>query len=237
METALAQAKEQWRNGVEAELQMCSARFEPVDGADKVPTDSRGGVHGRAKCTYPEGHVYVGEYQHGIMHGQGTFNYASGGVHVGGWQHNKKHGRGKYTNAEGTFVLGFWVAGKPSGESVQFTEDRSWFSVLGFTKDRQKAWLKKDGKVAHELSLSEAAKKVEELGLSELLKWVLDPIWKDFWKEKSHEELSNCCQVCKEVSKELYIILTAKSTGIGFEMYSSLMFSLSCFYLQKKAPM
>ena len=203
MERALAQAEEQWRNGVEAELQMCSERFEPVDGADKVPTDSDGNVHGRAKCTYPDGEVYVGEYQHGqkhghgtynyadgavyvgeyqhgIMHGHGTCNYPSGNVYVGEWQHgdkhgqgtcnyasgdvyvgeyqhDKMHGRGKFTNAQGDFELGFYVHGEPSGESVLFTEDR------------QEALLVKDGKIAHELSPSEAAKKVEELGLSKLL--------------------------------------------------------------------
>ena len=160
METALAKAEEQWRNGIKAELQMCSERFEPVDVADKVPTDSIGNVHGMAKCTWPNGNVYIGEFQHGKMHGQGTCNYASGDVFVGEYQHNKMRGRGKFTNAEGDFELGFYVDGKVSGESVQFT------------KDRQKAWLVKDADGAQwqELSPSEAAKKVEELGLSELLK-------------------------------------------------------------------
>ena len=201
METALAKAEEQWRNGVEAELQMCSDRFEPVDGAKEVPTDSWGNVHGMAKCTYPDGKVYVGGYQHGLYHGQA-----------------------KYTQASGAFVLGFWQMGLPSGEAVQFS------------KDRQKARLLKDGKLVHELSQSEAAKKVEELGLSKLLSWnVLDPIWKDFGRRK----VTKRCQIVVKLSKkwaqiELYIILTAKSTGIGFENYSFLMFSLSCFYFQKR---
>ena len=215
METALAKAEEQWTNRVKVEVEMCSERYEPVDGATKVPTGSRGDVHGMAKCTYPDGAVYVGEFQHSDQHGhgkythadgavyvgefqhsqkhgQGTFTYPGGGVYIGEWQHDKRHGQGKFTWPSGNFELGFYVDGKDSGEAVQFS------------KDRKKAWLLKDGKLAHELSLSEAAKKVEELGLSELLKWVLDPIWKGFWKEKSHEELSNCCQVVKEVSLELY---------------------------------
>ena len=186
METALAKAELQWTNGIKAEVQMCVERFEPVDGADKVPTDSRGQVHGRAKCTWADGHVYVGDWQHGKKHGHGTFTWASGGVYVGEYQNDKPHGHGTYTyadgavyvgeyqhdtfhgrgklaNAEGDFELGFYVANEPSGEAVRFS------------MDRQEAWLMKDGKVAHELSQSEAAKKVEELGLSELLKWVLDP--------------------------------------------------------------
>ena len=204
METALAKAEEQWRNGIEAALQMCSERYEPVDGADKVPTDSEGRVHGMAKCTYPSGNVYVGEFQHskrhghgtftwadgrvyvgefqhsdqhghgtynyadgavyvgewqhGKFHGRGTFNHADGAVYVGEFQHSQAHGRGKYTLPDGTFELGFYVDDDYSGESVRFS------------KDRQKAWLLKDGKIAEELSQSEAAKKVEELGLSELLK-------------------------------------------------------------------
>ena len=200
METALAKAEEQWTKGVEAEVQMCSERFEPVDGADKVPTDERGHVHGRAKCTYPDGAVYIGQFQHGKMHGQG-----------------------KYTFADGAFELGFSVANDYSGEFVRFS------------KDRQKAWLLKDGKSVRELSQSEAAKKVEELALSELLSWnVLDPIWKDFGRRK----VTKSCQIVVKFAKKWaksWIILTAKSTAIGFEHYNSLMFSLSCFYLQKKA--
>ena len=174
METALAKAEEQWTNGIEAEVQMCSSRYEPVDGADKVPTDSRGNVHGMAKCTWPDGEVYIGEYQHGKKHGHGTYNYADGSVYVGEYQRSKMHGRGKYTYPNGNFELGFYVAGKDSGESVQFS------------KDRQKAWLLKDGEIAQELSPSEAAKKVEELGLLKLLdtEWVLDPIWKDFGRRR-----------------------------------------------------
>ena len=210
METALAQAEEQWTKEIKAEVQMCSERFEPVDGADKVPTDSDGNVHGVAKCTYPEGHVYVGEfqrcqkhgqgtltypdgtvyvgeYQHGVRHGRGKFTWADGHVYVGEYQHDKRHGRAKVTNAEGDFALGFYVDGKPSGESVQFS------------KDRQKARLLKDGELAHELSPSEAAKKVEELGLSKLLSWnVSDPIWKDFGRRK----VTKSCQIVVKFAKK-----------------------------------
>ena len=171
METALAKAEEQWTKGVEAEVQMCSERYEPVDGADKVPTDSRGSVHGMAKCTFPDGRVYIGEWQHGLMHGQG-----------------------KVTNAEGTFELGFFVDGRLSGEFVQFT------------KDRQEACLFIDGEFsqfAQELSPSEAAKKVEELGLSKLLKWVLDPIWKDFGRRK----VTKSCQMLSSLQRsELRVV-------------------------------
>ena len=204
METALKQAEEQWTNGVEAELQMCSERYEAVDGGKQVPTDSDGQVHGRAKVTYPDGAVYVGDFQHGKKHGKGTFTFPDGNVYVGDYQHDKLHGKGEYTWADGAvydgewqddkshgkgtftyasgavydgeyqdnkrhgkgtfiyddgnFELGFYVDGKDSGEGVKFT------------KDRQKAWLLKDGKVVRELSPSEAAKKVQELGLSGLLK-------------------------------------------------------------------
>lgn len=123
-ETALAKAEEQWTNGVAAELQMCSSRYEPVDGADKVPTNSRGNVHGMAKCTWPNGNVYVGEYQNGKKHGRGTFTWASGAVYVGQFQHDVRHGRGKFTNAKGDFSLGFYVDDKPSGEGVKFSKDR-----------------------------------------------------------------------------------------------------------------
>ena len=158
METALAQAEEQWTKEIKAEVQMCVQRFEPVDGADKVPTDSDGNVHGMAKSTFPDGKVYIGEWQHGQPHGHGTFTWADGAVYVGKYQHGRMHGRGKLTNAEsGNFELGFYVDGKRSGEFVKFS------------KDRQKAVLFKDGEFAQELSPSEAAKKVEELGLSELL--------------------------------------------------------------------
>ena len=73
---------------------------------------------------------------------RGTFTFASGAVYVGEYQDSKQHG--------GSFELSFYVADKQSGESV-------WFS-----KDRWKAWLRR------ELSPSEAARKVQELDLSEL---------------------------------------------------------------------
>ena len=75
---------------------------------------------------------------------RGTFTFASGAVYLGEYQDSKQHG--------GSFELSFYVADKQSGESV-------WFS-----KDRWKAWL------CRELSPSEAARKVQELDLSELLK-------------------------------------------------------------------
>ena len=204
METALKQAEEQWRNGVEAELQMCSELFEAVDGGEQAPTDSDGHVHGRAKCTYYDGEVYVGDFQHGKKHGKGkytyadgevyigdyqqdkphgkgtltyadgavydgewqddkrhgkgTFTFADGRVYVGDLQDDKRHGKGKYTYPSGNFELGFYVDDKDSGEGVKFT------------KDRQQAWLLKDGEEVRELSPSEAAKTVQELGLSGLLK-------------------------------------------------------------------
>ena len=181
METALVQAEEQWRNGIEAELQMCSERYEAVDGGEQVPTDSDGQVHGRAKCIFANGNVYVGDFQDGKIHGKGEFTFADGAVYDGEWQDDERHGKGtftfpdgavydgewqdgkmhgegKYTFADGNFELCFYVNDNPSGESVQFS------------KDRQKAWLLKDGEEVRELSPSEAAKKVQELGLSGLLK-------------------------------------------------------------------
>ena len=219
METALAQAEEQWRNGIEAALQMCSERYEPVDGADKVPTDSRGEVHGMAKCTFPSGDVYVGEWQHGDQHGHGTYTWpdgavyigqfqhnkrhghgtytwADGRVYVGEWQHDKMHGKGKYTYPNRNFELGFYVADKDSGEAVRFS------------KDGRKAWLLKDGEIVRELSQTEAAKKVEELGLSELLIWVLDPIWKDFGRRK----VPKSCQM-------LYYLLSCQRSELRVVLF------------------
>ena len=184
METALAQAEEQWRNGIEAELQMCSERFEPVDGADKVPTDSKQKVHGMAKCTYPNGDVYIGEFQHSKRHGHGTYTHADGAVYVGEYQHGEKHGQGKFTFPDGNFSLGFYVDGERSGEAV------------GFSKDRQEAVLFKDGEFAQVLSLSEAAKKVEELGLSELLKWGFWIKFERILEGEKSRRVVKCCIIC-----------------------------------------
>ena len=185
MEKALAQAEAQWTKEIKAEVQMCSERYEPVDGADKVPTDSEQNVHGMAKVTWPDGAVYIGEYQHGQKHGHGTYTYPDGAVYVGEYQHGEMHGKGKFTWADGDFDLGSFVAGNVPGEAVRFS------------KDRQKAWLVKDGKRAQELSRSEAVKKVEELGLSKLLKWVLDPIWKDFGRRK----VTKSCQMLSSLQR------------------------------------
>ena len=182
METALKQAEEQWRNNrVWSTVQMCSECYEAVDGGKQAPTGSDGRVHGRAKCTFPSGAVYVGEYQHGKKHGKGTFTFADGRVYVGDFQHSKLHGKGKYTFPDGRVYDGEWQDGKPHGKGKHTwangnfdlcfcVDDNPSGEGVKFTKDRQQAWLLKDGEEVRELSPSEAAKTVQELGLSELLK-------------------------------------------------------------------
>ena len=60
--------------------------------------------------TFPNGDMYVGEFQNDKPHGQGSGNFHNGGRYLGEHQDGKFHGQGTYTFADlldnGTFTVG-----------------------------------------------------------------------------------------------------------------------------------
>ncbi len=62
-----------------------------------------------AEATYPGGHKYAGEFQHGKPHGQGTYTWPSGQKYVGEWKDGKRHGQGTSYGTDGSISLsGTW---------------------------------------------------------------------------------------------------------------------------------
>jgi hypothetical protein len=135
-----------------------------------------GKSEGRGICRFANGEVYEGEWKADKREGQGIFRYADGGVYEGEFKADKKEGRGIYRYAsgdvyegeykadkregQGTFLfasghieVAFYKAGTPVGEGVVWTADGRSARQL------------QDGKVVKTISLEEAERRVERLGL------------------------------------------------------------------------
>jgi hypothetical protein len=138
--------------------------------------NAAGECEGRGKCVFADGNVYEGEWKadkregRGIeryangggyegefkaskKEGRGIYRYADGGVYEGEYKANKREGQGTYLYADGRIEVGFYKAGIDVGEGVRWTADG------------QSAWQLQDGKVVKTISLEEAERRVERLGL------------------------------------------------------------------------
>ena len=165
--TAVEKARAQWEEGVKDEVQMVSEWFEPIGGDLEMVVNGEGKVQGRARCTWPSGQVYEGDWKDGSMHGKGTYKYADGAVYVGEFKDGKRNGKGTYTYVDGAVYVGeykndkmhgtgtytyksgdvevgFYEQGKDKGRGVQLSANG------------KKAWLLMDGKKEREVSVAEA---------------------------------------------------------------------------------
>jgi len=177
--TAVEKARAQWEEGVKDELQMVSECFEPIGGDEELPLNGEGKVQGRARCTWPQGAVYEGDWKDGKRNGTGTFTYADGAVYVGEYKDGKMNGKGTYTYADGAVFVGELKNDKRHGTGT-YTYKSGNVEVGFYEQDKQKgrgvqlgasgktAWLVMDGKVEREVSVAEARKVAEELGLPPL---------------------------------------------------------------------
>ena len=85
--------------------------------------------------------------------GQGKIRYADGAVYEGEYKAGKREGQGTYLFASGNIEVGFFKADTPVGESVLWTAD-GWTAIQV-----------QDGKWVKTMSLEEAERRVERLGL------------------------------------------------------------------------
>jgi hypothetical protein len=108
---------------------------------------------GRGIYRLASGHVYEGEFKAGEKEGRGIFRYANGDVYEGEFKAGKREGQGTYLYADGNIEVGFDKAGIDVGEGVRWTADG------------RSAWQLQDGKVVKTISLEEADRRVERLGL------------------------------------------------------------------------
>ena len=108
---------------------------------------------GRGTYRYVSGNVYEGEFKTGEKEGRGTCRYADGDVYDGEYKAGKKEGRGTYRYADGEAEVGRYRAGKDVGEAARWSADR------------QTAWRVQDGKRGENISLEEAKRIADEIGL------------------------------------------------------------------------
>jgi hypothetical protein len=67
------------------------------------PCNSNLNPHGEGTMTFPDGTVFVGEFNNGEKSGVGKINYADGSVYEGEFAEDAPHGRGKYTTPKGVY--------------------------------------------------------------------------------------------------------------------------------------
>ena len=118
----------------------------------------RGGVldgmqHGEGEWRSAEGDVYVGGFARGAFEGRGRYKDARGNVFVGDFRAGGYHGAGTYLHADGRAECSQYEAGADRGEGARWSMDRA------------RAWRLRDGTVADEISLGEAAAIAARLGL------------------------------------------------------------------------
>jgi hypothetical protein len=107
----------------------------------------------RASCP-PCEQVYEGGYRAGKREGHGVYMYAGGDVYEGEYMAGKMEGRGTYRLADGTAEVGRYFAGSDVGEGARWSADR------------KTAYRLRGGKVEEEISLEEAARIAQTLGLA-----------------------------------------------------------------------
>ncbi|CAE7948604.1 RSPH1, partial [Symbiodinium sp. KB8] len=167
---AVERARQQWEEGIEEEVEMVSEWYEPIEGDRELRLNDKGELQGRARCTYTDGSVFVGEYQDGQQNGKGTYTSANGAGFVGEYQKDKKHGKGMYTYENGDVEVGVYDRGEDKGRAVKLSADRT------------KAWLCMDGEEEHEVSVAEEVLHSELLEDSALFNQALASCWQGHWR-------------------------------------------------------
>jgi hypothetical protein len=112
-----------------------------------------GKKEGRGIYRWADGAVYEGEYKADEKEGRGIFRWANGNVYEGELKAGNREGQGTFLYADGNIEVGFYKAGTRVGEGVQWTADG------------RSAWQLQDGEVVKTISLEEAERRVERLGL------------------------------------------------------------------------
>jgi hypothetical protein len=149
---------------------------EGVAGEYVGEKNAAGEMEGRGKYVFADGAVYEGEFKADQKEGRGIFRYANGNVYEGEWKADKKEGRGKYVFADGSVYEGEFKAGKKEGQGTFlyacgnievgfYKADTGVGEGVQWTADGRSAWQLQDGKVVKTISLEEAERRVERLGL------------------------------------------------------------------------
>ena len=151
-----------------------------------------GKMNGKGLFHLASGSIYLGEYKDDKRHGKGRYKWGHSGGHGtlydGEWKEDKKHGIGTCTFANVDSYEGEWKddyangigimrwgenGGGPDGaaeggeaEVSRMATSKPIGEGVRWGRDRDVAWRLKDGKKETKISLDEAAKIAEGLGLS-----------------------------------------------------------------------
>lgn len=112
--------------------------------------DKREG-HGKAK--YNTGDVYIGDWRKCKRHGHGTMYIENGDIYEGGWSNGFKDGVGKYIWRDGEVDVSRYSSDYRVGEGARWSDDG------------QRAFRLIRGEVQEEISLREAERIADSLGL------------------------------------------------------------------------
>ncbi|MCD6185824.1 MAG: SUMF1/EgtB/PvdO family nonheme iron enzyme [Deltaproteobacteria bacterium] len=82
-------------------------------------------ANGQGKYTYPDGSVYVGQWENDKFNGQGTFTYSDGSVYTGQWKNGQRNGQGTFTRLSGSKYQGRWKNDKFDGQGIYIYRDNS----------------------------------------------------------------------------------------------------------------
>jgi len=90
-------------------------------------------ANGQGTFSYPDGSVYVGQWNNGKLDGQGTFSHADGSVYVGQWKDNMKNGdrfdgQGTHTYPDGSKYVGRWKNSMRNGRGTYIRPDGSQYT-------------------------------------------------------------------------------------------------------------
>ena len=64
--------------------------------------------HGTGTCTYPDGAVYSGAFQHDLRTGFGKFVWSNGNTYEGNWKDDRMEGTGTFRYSSGQILKGFF---------------------------------------------------------------------------------------------------------------------------------
>mmetsp|Transcript_32177 Transcript_32177/g.59233 ORF Transcript_32177/g.59233 Transcript_32177/m.59233 type:complete len:184 (+) Transcript_32177:2-553(+) len=99
---------------------------QPTTGTDAGTytgsKDSKGVRHGHGRCSFPDGRVFEGQWDHGKMSGHGKMIYKDGKIYEGQFSDDKRAGDGTISFANGQMYTGQWVKGKQHGHGTYKSE-------------------------------------------------------------------------------------------------------------------
>ena len=115
-EVAMEKAQAQWSTKMKEDLEMANELLEPLEGTELPMKD--GLVHGKARSTYADGGIYVGDFEENLKHGRGKMTEPDGTSYDGQWVNDQRHGSGVIRGGNGHTYEGEWANNQQHGSGL-----------------------------------------------------------------------------------------------------------------------